>query len=69
MVWSIGRPLSAAKAMALSLVMPESLTGASTVSPGCRLASPTSNRTWSLPFPVQPCATRVAPFSAATRAR
>ena len=61
--------MAAANSMALSRVMPESRTGAFTLSSGARAASPTSNRTWSLPLPVQPCATTVAPFSAATRAR
>ena len=59
----IGRPLSAAKAIALSLVMPESRTGARTVTSGARQARPTSNRTWSLPLPVQPCETMPAPYS------
>jgi len=68
-VTSIGSPMSTANWIALSLVMPESRTGACTLSPGARLASPTSKRTWSLPLPVQPCATMAAPFSAATRAR
>ena len=68
-VWSIGSPLAVANSIALSLVIPESRTGANTLSSGARLASPTSNRTWSLPLPVQPCATTVAPFSWATRAR
>ena len=61
-VTSIGRPFSSANAIALSRVMPESRTGASTLSSGARAAMPTSNRTWSLPLPVQPCATIVAPW-------
>ncbi len=68
-VTSIGSPFSSANAMALSLVMPESRTGASTFTSGARLARPTSNLTWSLPLPVQPCATVSAPRSRATRAR
>ncbi len=68
-VTSIGRRFSSANAIALSLVMPESRTGASTFRPGSRVVSPTSNRTWSLPLPVQPCATIEAPYSRATRAR
>ena len=68
-VTSIGRPFSAANAIALSLVIPESRTGARTATSGARLARPTSKRTWSLPLPVQPCATRPAPCSRATRAR
>ena len=65
----IGSPFSSAKAIALSRVMPESRTGASTLTSGARLAMPTSNLTWSLPLPVQPCATTSAPRSRATRAR
>ncbi len=65
----IGSSFSAANAIALSRVMPESRTGASTETSGARLARPTSKRTWSLPLPVQPWATRVAPRSRATRAR
>jgi hypothetical protein len=42
--------------------MPESRTGASTLSSGASAPMPTSNRTWSLPLPVQPCATVVAPW-------
>ena len=40
-----------------------------TVSSGASAPMPTSNRTWSLPLPVQPCATVSAPcfFAAATR--
>ena len=68
-VTSIGRPFSAANAMALSLVMPESRTGANTLTPGASAARPTSKRTWSLPLPVQPCETIVAPYSRATAAR
>ena len=36
---------------------------------GARAVMPTSKRTWSLPLPVQPCATVLAPncFAAATR--
>src|ERR1017187_6681000 len=68
-VTSIGSPFSSANAMALSLVMPESRTGASTLTSGARAARPTSKRTWSLPLPVQPWATTLAPNSRATRAR
>ena len=65
----IGSPFSAANAIALSRVMPESRTGAMTVTSGARQARPTSNLTWSLPLPVQPCATMLAPCSLATAAR
>ena len=61
-VTSIGSPFSSAKAMALSRVMPESRTGASTLRSGASAPMPTSKRTWSLPLPVQPCATIVAPW-------
>src|SRR5215469_1975442 len=50
----IGSPFSSANAIALSLVMPESRTGASTWTSRARLAMPTSNLTWSLPLPVHP---------------
>ena len=33
---------------------------------GASAVSDTSNRTWSLPLPVQPCATASAPVSRAT---
>ncbi len=68
-VTSIGRLFSSAKAIALSRDIPESRTGASTFRCGARAPMPTSNRTWSLPFPVQPCATVSAPWyiAAATR--
>ena len=36
---------------------------------GARFAMPTSKRTWSLPFPVQPCETTVAPWDRAASAR
>ena len=62
LVTSIGRPFSSANAIALSRVMPESRTGASTLRSGASAPMPTSNRTWSLPLPVQPCATVVAPW-------
>ena len=68
-VTSIGSPFSAANAIALSLVMPESLTGAKTRTSGASAARPASNRTWSLPLPVQPWATMLAPVSSATLAR
>ena len=36
---------------------------------GARFAMPTSKRTWSLPLPVQPCETTVAPWDCAAWAR
>ncbi len=42
--------------------MPESRTGASTLRSGASAPMPTSNRTWSLPLPVQPWATIEAPW-------
>ena len=68
-VTSIGRPLPAANAIALSRVMPESRTGARTLMSGARAAIPASNRTWSLPLPVHPCDSIEAPLSRATRTR
>src|SRR4029077_16347353 len=64
----IGSSFSSANAIALSLVMPESRTGASTSTSGARLAMPTSNLTWSLTLPVQPCATASAPRARAASA-
>ena len=61
LVTSIGRLRSSANAIALSRVMPESRTGAITERSGASAPTPTSNRTWSLPLPVQPCATIDAP--------
>ena len=66
---AIGRPRSSAKAMALSRVIPESRTGASTCRSGPRAPMPTSKRTWSLPLPVQPCETWVPPYCLAASAR
>src|SRR5215212_6972955 len=43
----------------------QSRTGATTVRSGAMEAVVTSKRTWSLPFPVEPCATCVAPTSRA----
>jgi hypothetical protein len=59
---SIGSPFSSAKAMALSRVMPESRTGREHRQLGRERPMPTSKRTWSLPLPVQPCATVEAPW-------
>src|SRR5260370_4548425 len=46
--------------------MPHSRTGATTWRSGARAAVATSKRTWSLPLPVQPCATAWAPSRRAT---
>lgn len=66
---SIGRPFSSANAMALSRVQAKSRAGAMTFRPGSSADRPASNRTWSLPLPVQPCDTVVPPnfLAAATR--
>src|SRR5664280_3766725 len=60
LVTSIGSACSAANAIALSRVMPESRTGASTRRSGASAPKPTSKRTWSLPLPVQPWASALA---------
>src|SRR5674536_21286 len=62
LVTSIGSACSAANAIALSRVMPESRTGASTRRSGASAPKPTSKRTWSLPLPVQPWASALAPY-------
>ena len=69
LVVSIGRSWSSAYWMAFSRVHAKSRTGARHRSSGASAWMPTSNRTWSLPLPVQPCATVAAPnrFAAATR--
>ena len=56
---SIGRSWSSAYWMAFSRVHAKSRTGAMHRSSGASAWMPTSNRTWSLPLPVQPCATVV----------
>ena len=45
--------------------MPQSRTGASTARSGASAATAVSNRTWSLPLPVQPWATAPASYSRA----
>ena len=59
---SIGRSWSSAYWIAFSRVHAKSRTGAMHRSSGASAWMPTSNRTWSLPLPVQPCATVVAPI-------
>ena len=69
MLTSMGSPWRSANSMALSRVMPESRTGAITSRSGASAPMPTSKRTWSLPLPVQPWATVVAPYSCAAHTR
>lgn len=60
-VVSMGRPLRSAYSIALSRVRARSRTGAMHFSSGASEVIETSKRTWSLPLPVQPWATVVAP--------
>ena len=55
-------PCSSANAMAFSRVKASRGPGRCTFRSGPRFAMPTSKRTWSLPLPVQPWATVVAPM-------
>ena len=55
--------------MASGRLMAESLTGARISSSGARAPQLTSNRTWSLPLPVQPWATADAPLRRASSTR
>jgi hypothetical protein len=66
---SIGRSWSSAYWIAFSRVHAKSRTGAMHRSSGASAWMPTSNRTWSLPLPVQPCATVVAPYCVAAATR
>ena len=68
-VVAIGRPLRSAYSIALSRVSARSRTGAMHFSSGASEVIETSKRTWSLPLPVQPWATVLAPcfFAALTR--
>ena len=50
----MGIPATRARSMACSRDIASSRTGASTPSSGPSAANEASNRTWSLPFPVQP---------------
>src|SRR5438094_894407 len=59
-------PCFCAYSISSSRFMPHSLTGATTSRSGASAAVATSNRTWSLPLPVQPCAMAVAPSRRAT---
>ena len=61
-----GMPHSSASTNAFSRGMFASRIGASTSRSGASTPNDTSNRTWSLPLPVQPCATTSAPISRAT---
>ncbi len=67
----IGMSYRAAYSIESWRVKPQTRTGASTSRSGASARTLTSKRTWSLPFPVQPCATASAPCSraAATRCR
>ena len=71
LVVTIGRSLRSAYSMAFSRVRARSRTGAMHFRSGPRVWMETSKRTWSLPLPVQPCATVEAPNwrAAATRWR
>ena len=69
LVVSMGSALRVANSMALSRVRARSRTGARQVRSGASDVMPTSKRTWSLPLPVQPCATVVAPNWRAARTR
>ncbi len=60
---------SFAYAISSSRVMPHSRAGATTLIAGASAAALTSNRTWSFPLPVQPCAMPDAPSSSAMRTR
>jgi hypothetical protein len=61
---STGRSWSSAYAISHSRVNPNSRTGAITSNVPSRHTA--SNRNWSFPFPVQPCANAVASTSSAT---
>ena len=61
LVVSIGRLCASAYSIALVRVSARSRTGAIQVSSGANEVMPTSKRTWSLPLPVQPWPTMVAP--------
>ncbi len=63
----IGIPHSSASARAFSRAMPASRIGATIVRSGASTENDTSNRTWSLPLPVHPCASVPASTSRATR--
>ena len=68
-VTSIGRPFSCAYRIALFRVHAKSRAGATTLRCGASAAMPASNRTWSLPLPVQPCETIVPPWARAAATR
>ncbi|CPU65939.1 Uncharacterised protein [Mycobacteroides abscessus] len=68
-VVAMGSACFSAYSMAFSRVSARSRTGAIVLSSGARDVVATSKRTWSLPLPVQPCATVVAPNWRAARTR
>ena len=68
-VVAIGSFLRSAYSIARSRVSARSRTGAMHLSSGASEVMETSKRTWSLPLPVQPWATVVAPNSLAARTR
>ena len=67
-VATTGIPLAIAYSISSSRVQIRSRSGAITWSPGSFALNESSKRSWSLPFPVQPCTTASAPISAATSA-
>ena len=69
LVTVIGIPHFSAYSIDCSRVRPHPRTGATTSRSGARAAVETSKRTWSLPFPVQPCPTASAPKERAAATR
>ena len=67
LVASTSMPCLAAYSSSWVRVHFHSRTGAMIFSSGASVWNVTSNRTWSFPLPVQPCATATAPCSRATR--
>src|SRR4051812_5580857 len=65
----IGMSKRAAYSMESRREKPHMRTGANTSRSGASVRSATSNRTWSFPLPVQPCATASAPNSRAAATR
>ena len=65
---STGIPRASAYAISSSRDQMRSRSGAITRTPGKRALNASSNRSWSLPFPVQPCTVASAPTSSATPA-
>ena len=65
----IGMSYRAAYSIESWRLKPQTRTGASTFRSGASARMLTSKRTWSLPLPVQPCATASAPCSRAAATR